>query len=155
MKNALLLTGCLLFTLLIGGISGYFTIQGVTTWYPALHKPSFNPPNNIFGPVWTFLYTLMGISFYLVLKQPKSAARNNAIGIFILQLTLNFFWSIIFFNLHLIASALVDIIFMWASIFLMLIFFNRISRLASLLQLPYLVWVSFAAVLNAAILYLN
>ncbi len=154
-KNPLLLTGCLLVTLLTGGISGYFTIQGVNTWYPALHKPFFNPPNTIFGPVWTSLYMLMGISFYLILKQPKSNARNNAIGIFTIQLVLNFFWSIIFFNLHFIALALIDIILMWAAIIAMIVLFHCVNRLASLLQLPYIAWVSFATLLNAAILYLN
>jgi len=155
LKNPLLLVGCLLLTLLTGGISGFVTIQNINTWYPTLHKPFFNPPNAIFGPVWTLLYTLMGISFYLILKQPKSVARTNAIGVFTIQLVLNFFWSIIFFNFHFIALALIDIVFMWAAILLMIILFHRISRFASLLQLPYLAWVSFATLLNAAILHLN
>ena len=155
MKNALILTGCILLTLLVGGLSGYLTIQGVATWYPALHKPFFNPPNTIFGPVWTFLYFLMGVSFFLVIKQPPSPARTRAIQIFILQLVANFLWSILFFNRHLIGIALADILIMLVLIYTMVVTFGRVSRLASLLQLPYLVWVSFATILNAAILYLN
>ena len=93
-----------------------FTVNAIATWYMTLHKPSFNPPNFIFGPVWTLLYVLMGISFYLILKEPASDTRKKSIIIFITQLVFNFFWSIIFFNLHLIGAALIEIIAMWLSI---------------------------------------
>ena len=155
MKNALTLTGCLLLTLAVGGVSGFFTMHEITTWYAALHKPFFNPPNYLFGPVWTLLYVLMGISFYLILKQPPSTARRNVIAIFIVQLTLNFFWSIIFFNLHCTGVALGEVALMWVAILWMIILFYPISKTAALLQLPYIAWVSFAAALNAAIFCLN
>ena len=155
MKNAFTFTGCLLLTLLVGGVSGYYTIGNVATWYATLHKPFFNPPNSVFGPVWTVLYILMAVSFYMVLQQPKSVMRKYAITFFIVQLTLNFFWSIIFFNLHLIGIALAEIALMWLSILWMIILFYPVSKTAALLQLPYIAWVSFATALNAAIFYLN
>ena len=155
MKNAFTFTGCLLLTLLVGGVSGYYTIANVATWYATLHKPFFNPPNSVFGPVWTVLYILMAVSFYMVLQQPKSVMRKYAITFFIVQLTLNFFWSIIFFNLHLIGIALAEIALMWLSILWMIILFYPVSKTAALLQLPYIAWVSFATALNAAIFYLN
>lgn len=149
------LIGCLLFTLSIGGISGMFTVNAIATWYMTLHKPSFNPPNFIFGPVWTLLYILMGISFYLILIQPASDSRKKAITVFIIQLVLNFFWSIIFFNFHLIGAALIEIIAMWLSILWVIKLFYGINKAASLLQIPYICWVSFATLLNASIYYLN
>ena len=155
MKNFATLTGCILLTLLIGGVSGFLTVGGVANWYATLHKPFFNPPNYLFGPVWTLLYLLMGVSYYMILKQPASAARRKAILIFYAQLALNFFWSIIFFNLHFIGSALADIILMWLMILLMIVSFYPLNKAASLIQLPYLAWVSFATALNVAILYLN
>ena len=124
-------------------------------WYAALHKPFFNPPNYIFGPVWTALYVLMAVSFYIILRQPPSAERRRGIAIFLVQLTLNFFWSIIFFNLHRTGTALAEVAMMWLSILAMIILFYRISKTAALLQLPYIAWVSFASLLNAAIFYLN
>jgi tryptophan-rich sensory protein len=155
MQNALKLAGCLLLTLLTGGISGWLTFHDIATWYATLHKPFFNQPNYLFGPVWSAIYTLMGVSFYLILKQPSSGTRKKAISIFIVQLVLNFFWSIIFFNFHFIGAALIEILAMWVSILLLIIYFYRVSKLASLIQLPYLCWVSFATLLNAAIFYLN
>jgi tryptophan-rich sensory protein len=139
----------------IGGLSGYATMVEVTGWYTTLHKPSFNPPNTVFGPVWSLLYLLMGISLYLIWKQPKSSDRNKAVGVFFVQITLNFFWSIIFFNLHSIDFALVEIIAMWLAILAMIVIFYRVNKPAALLQIPYICWVSFATLLNAAIYYLN
>ena len=155
MKNLLRFTGCLLLPLLVGGVSGYFTVNAVHSWYPQLNKPFFNPPNYLFGPVWTMLYLLMGVSFYLVLKQPPSAARKKAVIVFVVQLVLNFCWSLIFFNFHLLSAALAEILVMWLMILWMIVSFYPISKAASLLQLPYLAWVSFASALNAAIVYLN
>jgi translocator protein len=120
-----------------------------------LNKPSLNPPNYIFAPVWTILYTLMGISLYIVLKKAKEADKFKLVGIFILQLILNFFWSIIFFKLHHLGIALIEILMMWASIVAMLILFYKTSKLASLMNIPYLLWVSFATILNYSICILN
>jgi len=141
--------------LVIGFISGFFTASGVNEWYTTLNRPSFNPPNWLFGPVWTTLYILMGISLYLVWKQPASDTRNSAIWIFALQLTLNFFWSIIFFYWHQIGIALIEIIVLWGLILLMIYRFYHINPTAAWLNIPYLLWVSFATVLNAAYWKLN
>lgn len=139
----------------IGGISGFATADGVNGWYRTLNKPSFNPPNYLFGPVWSLLYLLMGVSLFLILRSPKSPARSKAIAIFSSQLALNFLWSIIFFKFHYPGLALAEIILMWAMILWMIISFYRINKTAALIQLPYIAWVSFASILNAAIFYLN
>ena len=154
MKKVLTLLLCLLVTMGVGGLSGYLTSPEISGWYAGLDKPSFNPPNNVFGPVWTILYFLMGVSLYLIVISP-SARKKFAIGIFVTQLILNFFWSIIFFNLHQIGLALIEIILLWMMILAMVIAFYKINRVAGLLQVPYLLWVSFATVLNAAIYQLN
>ena len=154
MKKILLLAGCILLTLAVGGVSGYFTVAEIAGWYSTLHKPSFNPPNYVFGPVWTCLYLLMGISFYLVLTS-HAAPRRQALVFFWVQLIFNFFWSLIFFNMHRVGLALVDIVLMWLAILGMIITFYKINKVAALMQLPYLAWVSFATCLNAAIWVLN
>jgi benzodiazapine receptor len=139
----------------LGAIAGMFTAQSVPEWYATLNRPSFNPPNWIFGPVWTTLYLLMGISLFLVWKQEASKARNLAISIFFLQLLLNFAWSFIFFYFNRIGFALVEIILLWISIVLMLVLFYKIKPMASYINIPYLLWVTFAAVLNASYYFLN
>ncbi len=146
---------CLLIPLSIGGISGFATATSITDWYVALNKPSFNPPNYLFAPVWTTLYALMGISLFLVWKSPEGRDRNNALVIFAVQIALNFIWSFLFFKFNLIGVALVEIVLLWISILMMIIFFRRISKLAAFLQIPYLLWVSFATILNSAIWHLN
>ncbi|MFN4312963.1 MAG: TspO/MBR family protein [Chitinophagaceae bacterium] len=145
---------CILLTVGTGALSGYLTGPEIDGWYAGLEKPSFNPPNYIFGPVWTTLYLLMGISLYLVVIR-SSAWKKMAIAAFVVQLVLNFFWSIIFFNLHDTGFALIEIGFLWVSILFMILMFYRIHRPAAFLQIPYLLWVSFASILNAAIHNLN
>ncbi len=139
----------------VGAIAGVFTSASVKGWYSTLNKPSFNPPNWIFGPMWTTLYFLMGISFYLIWKLPISAARTQAIRIFIIQFILNFCWSIIFFSMHQIGWALVEIIAMWVFILLTILQFRKLSIPAAVLLIPYLLWVSFASILNGSIWQLN
>ncbi len=139
----------------LGSLGGIFTIAEIPTWYAGLNKPSFNPPNWIFGPMWTTLYVLMGISFYLIWKLPISASRTQAIRIFIFQFILNFCWSIIFFSMHQIGWAFVEIIAMWVFILLTIIQFRKLSTLAAALLIPYLLWVSFASILNGSIWQLN
>ena len=139
----------------VGAIAGMFTAQSVPEWYAALNRPSFNPPNWIFGPVWTTLYILMGISFFLVWKQDASKERNQAILIFSLQLLLNFAWSFIFFYFHMIGFALVEIILLWVSIIIMLVLFYKAKPVASYINIPYLLWVTFATILNAGYYFLN
>lgn len=141
--------------LLIGFISGMSTADAINGWYTTINKPSFNPPNYLFGPVWTLLYALMGVSLFLVLRQEKSPARVLGLRLFAVQLVLNFFWSIIFFRFQLTGWALVEIICMWVVIAAMIRQFVRIKPIAGWIQVPYLLWVSFATLLNASIYYLN
>lgn len=155
MNKILKLLGCLFLPIMVGGISGYATSENIESWHQFLIKPSFNPPNYLFGPVWTLLYILMGISLFLIVNMPKSINRNKAIGIFFLQLILNFFWSIIFFSYHQIGWAFVEIIILWISIIWMIFTFYPINKKAALINIPYLLWVSFASVLNFAIWQLN
>ena len=154
-SNTLKLIISILFTVGLGSLGGIFTVNEIPNWYAGLQKPDFNPPNWLFGPVWTLLYTLMGISFYLVWKHPASSKRNRAILFFIIQFILNFFWSIIFFKEHALGWALVEIIAMWIFILLTILNFGKLSPLAAWLLVPYISWVSFATLLNGAIWYLN
>lgn len=145
----------LLITLAVGGIAGFATATSIDTWYSFLNKPSFNPPNQLFAPVWTVLYIMMGIALYLIWKLPASAQRNTAMAVFFIQLLLNFLWSLIFFNMHRVGLALTDIVLLLLLIILTIIFFKPLSKTAAWLLLPYLLWVSFATVLNYAIWHLN
>jgi len=145
----------LLLPLSLGSIAGIFTAEAVPEWYATLNRPSFSPPNWIFGPVWTALYLLLGISLFIIWKQNNSEKRNRALLVFALQLILNFGWSFIFFYFHMIGIALIEIILLWISIIVMLFVFYKTKPLAVYLNIPYLLWVSFAMVLNAAYFILN
>lgn len=146
---------CILIPLVIGGLSGFATTSSISEWYVTLNKPSFNPPNFLFAPVWTFLYLLMGISLFIIWKSPVGQLRTNALIIFTIQILLNFVWSFLFFKFMLPGWALIEIVMMWMSILIMIILFSRVSEPAAYLQIPYLAWVSFATLLNAAIWHLN
>lgn len=139
----------------LGSIAGIFTAQSVPEWYATLNRPSFNPPNWIFGPVWTMLYILMGISLFLIWKLEISKERNLAILVFMLQLLLNFGWSFIFFYFNMIGLALIEIILLWIFIVIMLALFYKIKPIAAYINIPYLLWVSFATVLNGSYYILN
>lgn len=155
MKKGLKLSICILTPLLVGAISGYFTSTSITTWYVSLNKPSFNPPNYLFGPVWTTLYIIMGISLFLVLNKAKDLEKNKIIFVFIIQLILNFLWSFLFFKFQQLGLALVEILIMWCSILFMIIVFYKTNKLAALINIPYLLWVSFATILTYSINTLN
>ncbi|MBL7911593.1 MAG: tryptophan-rich sensory protein [Bacteroidia bacterium] len=155
MNKAVKLILCIALTLSVGAIGGIATASGVNNWYLTLNKPVFNPPNYLFGPVWTLLYILMGISFYLILQAPNPVLRKRAILIFCTQLVLNFCWSFLFFKFQLLGLAFIEIIFIWFSIILMIITFYKINKTASLIQIPYLLWVTFASILNGSIWVLN
>ena len=146
---------CLAIPLSAGATAGFATATSIDSWYARLNKPSFNPPNYLFGPVWTILYILMGISLYIIWKAPKNKFRNHALWVFGIQLILNFSWSFIFFKYKEINLALIEIIFVWLSVLTMIIVFWKVKKNASYLQLPYLLWVSFATILNFAIWKLN
>lgn len=142
--------------LMVGATSGFFTISGVESWYQTIQKPSWNPPNWIFGPVWTTLYVMMGIALFLVWKEDTSEElKKIAIGLFAVQLTLNFFWSFIFFNQQQPGWALVEIIAMWFFILLTIFAFAQVNKTAAWLLVPYISWVSFASILNYTIWQLN
>lgn len=137
-----------------GWIGAIFTSSSVKLWYPYLAKPFFNPPSWVFGPVWTLLFLLMGISLYIV-WQKRSKSVGPAIFIFFVQLVFNVLWSLLFFGLKSPLAAFLEIIILWSLILAMIVMFRRVSRTASNLQVPYLLWVTFAAVLNFSIYYLN
>lgn len=155
MKNPAKLIICLLIPLAAGAISGFATIENVGGWYATLNKPSFNPPNYLFAPVWTTLYILMGISSYLIVRDHPQQVKGTAGSIYFLQLALNFAWSFLFFSFQQPGFALVEIIVLWLCILTMIVVFYRLHKTAGLLQIPYLLWVSFAAVLNASVYSLN
>jgi tryptophan-rich sensory protein len=146
----------ILIPLIIGAVSGFFTSEAVTGWYAAIQKPSFNPPNGIFAPVWTTLYIMMGIALYLVWKQERNTKIwRQALFLFGLQLFLNFCWSLIFFKLEQPGWALVEMLCLWISILLTIIWFSKLSKVSAWLLVPYICWVSFAALLNYEIWRLN
>ena len=141
---------------LVGFLGTPFTISAISTWYSTLNKPFFAPPNWIFGPVWTLLYLLMGVAFYLIWKQDRQKKKVKTAEIYFLtQLALNFIWSPIFFGLRAPLLGLIVIVAMWVLIKMTMEKFYPLSKLAFYLLLPYLLWVSFATLLNAAIVVLN
>jgi translocator protein len=147
---------CLAVCLLAGLIGSFFTAGSIPTWYAALNKPSFNPPGWIFAPVWTILYILMAIAAFLVWRKGLQAnGVKLALFFFALQLILNVIWSILFFNYHSPFYAYIEICALWLSIVLTIVFFYQVSKPAAWLLIPYLLWVSFASVLNFAIWRLN
>jgi tryptophan-rich sensory protein len=141
---------------LAGIIGSVFTTPSIPGWYAGIAKPSFNPPNWIFGPVWTLLYALMGLAAYLVyekgLKRPEV---KKALAVFAAQLLLNALWSIVFFGAHMILGAAVVIVLLWAMILATILLFTKISKTAAYLLVPYILWVTFAAVLNVSFYVLN
>lgn len=139
-----------------GGLGALAVSGSIDTWYSTLKKPPFNPPNWVFGPVWTTLYLLMGIAAYLVsMEGTDRELVQRAQRLFAVQLALNAGWSFLFFGRRSPLYALVEIICLWGAIVLTLAMFFRISKLAGFLLLPYLLWTTFAAVLNFSIWRLN
>lgn len=145
----------IMITLVTGAIGGIAIAPDIKDWYTTIAKPTFNPPNYIFSPVWTALYILMGIALAMIWKKPRTHERDRALKFFFTQLFLNFSWSFIFFCFHLIGWALIEIIVLWISIAYTIILFYKQSKPAAWLMVPYIIWVSFATVLNAAIWNLN
>lgn len=141
----------------VGYLSGIVTRSAVTTWFPTLVKPSFNPPGWVFAPVWSFLYMMMGIAAGLVWSRidfDREAVRK-ALLFFVIQLALNAGWSLIFFGLKNPLLALIEIVLLWLMIYETYVKFIKIDKIAGYLFIPYLLWVSFATVLNASIWWLN
>lgn len=154
-NSILKLVLCLALPLMVGAIAGITTAKAIPVWYATLNRPSFNPPNWLFGPVWTTLYIIMGITLYLVWSRPPGKERDMAMVAFGIQLALNFGWSYIFFYYRQLGFALLEIVVLWLSILAMILLFYRVRPLAAYLNIPYLAWVTFATVLNGAYFRLN
>jgi tryptophan-rich sensory protein len=139
-----------------GAIGGFATVSSVATWYPGLNKPAFNPPNAVFGPVWTVLYVLMALAAWRVWRAPApDGRRRQALVLYGVQLVLNLAWSLIFFGLRRPDLALADIVALLAALIATTAAFWRIDRPAGLMLLPYIAWVAFASALNFEIWRLN
>ena len=156
MSNTLKLILSIIICQAAGLIGTIFTMDSIPTWYAALNKPTFNPPNWLFGPVWTVLYLMMGISLFIVWKEElKNKIVKSAFIIFMIQLFLNTIWSVVFFGMQSISGGLIIIVLLWIMILFTIIKFMKISRVAGILLIPYLLWVSFATFLNYSIFQLN
>lgn len=148
LKKYRLEIACSMLCLTLGILSGYGVKAGDSVWYMSLNKPSFNPPNWIFGPVWTILYIMIGTAFAKILKSKNTLLA----GLFIFQFALNLIWSPLFFYFQRIDLALLDISILWITLTMLLYKSNRDTML---LLLPYFIWCSFASVLNFSIYWLN
>lgn len=156
MQQAIALIVSIAVAQIAGFLGTLFTADAIPSWYVTLAKPWFTPPSWVFAPVWTILYTLMGVAAYLIYKRRKvSPGTERALLIYTLQLTLNSAWSVIFFGAHELGWALIEMIVLAATIAYTMVLFARIDRRAAALLLPYLAWVLFAAALNTSIWRLN
>jgi benzodiazapine receptor len=146
----------LVITLSIGIVAAIFTRPEIAGWYSTLNKPSFTPPNWLFPVAWTTIYILIATAAYMVWKlRDGSSIYKTAVIIYVVQLTLNFSWSIVFFGRHQILGGLMVIVALLVTIILNISWFNRFSKTAAWLLLPYLLWVSYATLLNISISVLN
>ena len=141
--------------LVVGGLSALIT-SGDMDLYSRIVRPPLSPPSIVFPIVWTILYTLMGVSLYLIWNNSDSYSdKTTAFVLFAVQLFLNFIWSPIFFSAQQYLVAFIILVLLWITVFLMIISFYRISKVAGILQIPYLIWLTFAGYLNFAIMILN
>ncbi|MFZ1530447.1 MAG: TspO/MBR family protein [Ferruginibacter sp.] len=145
---------CVAVCLGLGTASGFSTASSINGWYQTIQKPSWNPPNWIFGPVWTVLYILMGIAAALVWHS-RSADKKIALALFAFQFVLNLLWTYIFFGMHNLQLALIEIMLLSVSIAITLYWFLKVNKTAAVLLLPYLMWVSFASSLTYTIFIMN
>ncbi|MFD2891964.1 TspO/MBR family protein [Flavobacterium chuncheonense] len=143
--------------LAIGYLSSLVTQSSITTWYPTIEKPIFNPPNWVFAPVWTLLFIMMGVSGGIIWNKLESnkTAVKKALFFFTAQLLLNALWSYLFFGLNNILLALIEIILLWLIIYETYILFKQLDKTAGRLLIPYLAWVGFATILTGSIYFLN
>jgi translocator protein len=154
--EVLILFSSIIICQLAGIIGSIFTTPAIPTWYANINKPTFRPPNWVFAPVWTTLFLLMGIALFLIWRKGLNEKDIKiAIAVFAFQLVLNTLWSFLFFGLKSPFAAFIEIIFLWVAILASIILFFRISRLAGALLIPYILWVSFASILNFSIWRLN
>lgn len=156
MSKTLKIILSIVFCLLVGAIGSFFTTPAIPSWYAYLNKPFFSPPNWLFGPMWTILYILMGVSLYLIWTNTKKGkSKNEALGNFYTQLVLNFIWSPIFFGMKNLWLAFIVIVLMWIFILRTIQSFAKLNKKASYLLYPYIAWVSFASILNLSVWLLN
>lgn len=153
--GAIVLIGFMVLTFAIGLAGSMYTGRSVQTWYPALKKPAWNPPSWLFGPVWTLLYICIAISGWLVWREAPEKTITLPMIFFLIQLILNGLWSYLFFGRQNPGAAFVDIVILWLLIALYAVFSWDVSRIASLLFVPYFLWVGFASLLNFSIWTLN
>lgn len=139
----------------VGLLSGWLTREGTAVYAQTIAKPPLAPPGWLFPVVWTILYALMGIGAARVYLAPPSKARSLGLNLFVAQLVVNFFWSPIFFNLQAFGFAFFWLLLLWGLVFGMILAFRRVDPLAAKLQIPYLLWLTFAAYLNLGVWYLN
>jgi benzodiazapine receptor len=150
------LLACVVVCQLAGVIGAVFTRSAIPSWYVHLKKPSFTPPNWLFGPAWISLYLLMAVAAYLVWQKGwQTAGVRGALMVFLVQLLLNVLWSPAFFGWQSPLAGMIVIILLWLAIIITIIAFSRISPPAALLLLPYILWVSYASALNISIYFLN
>jgi tryptophan-rich sensory protein len=154
-RSWIALLGFMAATFAAAAIGGTATAGSVREWYPALVKPSWNPPSWVFGPAWTLLYLLMSVAAWRVWQHRTLPGARSALVLFFVQLALNALWSVLFFGLHSPGLALAEIMALWVCLVLVQRSFWRLDRTAGWLWLPYLAWVTFAAGLNCAIVTLN
>ncbi|MEJ2502319.1 MAG: tryptophan-rich sensory protein [Gemmatimonadota bacterium] len=155
MRDLLALVGFIILVLAVSAVAGWFSAMGIPEWYGSLAKPSWTPPSSLFAPVWTTLYVMMAVAAWLVWRQAGLGGATRALTLFYVQLGLNVAWSGLFFGLRSPGLAMVEIVALWVAVLATVVLFFRESRLAGWLLVPYLLWVSFASVLNAAIVRLN
>lgn len=153
--NIIKLISAILICFMAAGVGSYFTAPSINSWYTTLNKPFFNPPNWIFGPVWSLLYTMMGIALYIIWNKKTKTNKSNCYKYFFMQLSFNTMWSIVFFGWYNPLLSLLVIIILWTTIFLTIKNFLKVSKFAGYLLYPYLAWVSFASILNLSIVILN
>lgn len=154
MRKVVSLVVCMVVCYGAAAVGGLATGGSVSGWFQTLKRPSFQPPDWLFGPVWTLLYGLMAVSAWLVYVK-TGRVRSTPMTLFVVQLVLNVAWSIIFFGLHRPGLAVFDIVALWVAIIATIVAFWRISMTAGVLMLPYLAWVTFASVLNVSLWHLN
>lgn len=138
-----------------GALSGLLTVEGTNIYAQTITKPPLSPPGWVFPLVWTILFALMGIGAARIEQAPSSKARSLGLNLFVAQLIVNFFWSPIFFNLQAFGLAFLWLVLLWVLVFAMILVFRRVDPLAAKLQIPYLIWLTFAAYLNLGVRYLN
>jgi translocator protein len=139
-----------------GLLGSFFTVPAVPTWYATLNKPAFSPPSWLFGPVWISLYTLMGISLFLVWNTTEDRPQfKKGMLFFFIQLVFNALWSVFFFGFRSPLAGLIDMVVLWSAIVVTFFYFIKLSQWAGILLLPYLAWVSFAFILNFNLWILN